>query len=133
MWNGWPDQRGISGRMFVEWLAECSRNPHYAPFADRFFRQASALNMRTPSNQAQPAFSRFIVIAPIGPKIPASVASIQNVSQLPTIGLAGVRDLQGTNHFVPSICTQGDFVAVEGFAVLLRPTRLDILLTAFGG
>lgn len=41
--------------------------------------------------------------------------------------------LQGTNHFFPSICTQGYPVAVEGFAVFLHPTRLDILLAAFGG
>jgi hypothetical protein len=27
-WNGWPDQRGISGRMRVEWVAEWAWNTH---------------------------------------------------------------------------------------------------------
>ena len=27
-WNGWPDQRGITGRMGVEWVAEWAWNTH---------------------------------------------------------------------------------------------------------
>lgn len=98
------------------------------PLADKL----TGLDMRSPAQLFEPAFTAFIVIAAVGPEVPTAVFLIQHSHEIQGTGLVGVTDLHFEDQFVPTIHADRQLAAEVGFAAPLRSARLDVLLPVFG-
>ncbi len=81
--------------------------PGLAVLSNRSASLALVLDTRPPANEPEPALPGFVVIAAIGPEVPAAVATVEHVHKVPGIGLAGIAHLYSADELVPPVHAHG--------------------------
>lgn len=94
----------------------------------RFVLAAFALDMHAPAFVGQPLFALLIDVALVGVDIAAGVERVQHVLEVQGVVLAAGADLDLADQLAALVGAERELVAKIGFAVLLGPARIDILL-----